>query len=73
MPAPAAGLEARLAMAESRLAAELERARTCREAAAALLPTLDDAQRRTVDALAWLVIPGSGAGMIAGASSGTGR
>jgi hypothetical protein len=73
MPAPAAGLEARLALAESRLAAELERARACREAAAALLPALDEAQRRTADALAWLVIPGSGAGMIAGASSGTGR
>ena len=34
---------------------------------------LDEAQRRTVDALAWLDIPGSGAGMVAGASSGTGR
>ena len=48
-------------------AAELERARTCREAAGALLPALNEAQRRTVDALAWLVIPGSGSGPMAGA------
>jgi hypothetical protein len=67
MPGPAAGLEGRLGAAESRLAAELERARTCREAAGALLPALDEAQRRTVDALAWLVIPGSGPGPMAGA------
>jgi hypothetical protein len=67
MPGPTAGLEGRLAAAESRLAAELERARTCREAAGALLPALDEAQRRTVDALAWLVIPGSGTGPMAGA------
>ncbi|MBR0682915.1 hypothetical protein GXW74_20655 [Roseomonas eburnea] len=66
MPRPGAGLEGRLAAAEARLAAELARAQACREAAAALLPVLDDAQRRTVDALAWLVIPGSGPGPMAG-------
>jgi hypothetical protein len=66
MPAPAAGLEALLAAAEAGLAAAGARALECREAAAALLPALDEAQRRTVDALSWLVIPGSGPGAMAG-------
>jgi len=57
-PAPDAGLEQRLAAIEARLSAELERVRGCREAALALLPALDDSQRRTIEQLAWLVMPG---------------
>lgn len=54
-----AGLEQHFAAQEARLTAELERARACRAAAATLMPALDDGQRRTVEALAWLILPGS--------------
>lgn len=57
--APGAGLEQHFAAQEARLTAELDRARACREAAATLMPALDDGQRRTVEALAWLILPGS--------------
>ena len=70
IPAGGAGLEPRLAAQDARLSAELERVRACREAAAILLPSLDEAQRRTADALAWLVVPGSGPGMITGMMAG---
>ena len=65
VPASGAGLDLRLAAQEARLSAELERARACREAAAALLPALDDGQRRTVEALSWLILPGGGPGPMA--------
>lgn len=70
IPAGGAGLEPRLAAQDARLSAELERVRACREAAAVLLPSLDEAQRRTADALAWLVVPGSGPGMMTGMMAG---
>lgn len=65
VPTAGAGLDQRLAAQEARLSAELERARACREAATALLPALDDSQRRTVEALSWLILPGGGPGPMA--------
>lgn len=73
VPAPGAGLDQRLAAQEARLTAELERARACREAAAALLPALDDAQRSTVEQLSWLILPGGGPGPMARGMGGAAR
>lgn len=73
VPAAGAGLDLRLAAQEARLSAELERARACREAAAALLPALDDGQRRTVEALSWLILPGGGPGPMARGMGGPAR
>lgn len=68
--APDAGLEQRLAAREARLNADLERIRACREATATLLPALDDAQRRTIDTLSWLVVPGGRPSPMARSASG---
>ncbi len=73
VPAAGAGLDQRLAAQEARLSAELERARACREAAAALLPALDDGQRRTVEALSWIIVPGAGPGPMARGMGGPAR
>jgi hypothetical protein len=73
VPAAGAGLDQRLAVQEARLSAELDRARACREAAAALLPALDDGQRRTVEALSWLILPGGGPGPMARGMGGPAR
>ena len=73
MPPSDAGLDQRLAFREARLTAELERIRACREATAGLLPALDEAQRRTVETLSWLIIPGVGPGPMARAMDGQQR
>ncbi|MBR0672472.1 Spy/CpxP family protein refolding chaperone [Neoroseomonas soli] len=73
VPAAGAGLDQRLAVQEARLSAELERARACREAASTLLPALDDGQRRTVEALSWLILPGGGPGPMARGMGGPAR
>ncbi|MBC7663612.1 MAG: Spy/CpxP family protein refolding chaperone [Caulobacter sp.] len=71
--APADGLDGRLAAHEVRLTAELERVRACIQATAALLPALNDAQRRTVEALSWLIVPGGGPGPMAAGMSAPSR
>ena len=73
LPPSNAGLDQRLALREARLTVELERIRACREATAALLPALDEAQRRTVETLSWLIIPGVGPGPMARAMDGQQR